>query len=110
MISATDLIRSPQAAPDTTRQTATTRQAGRAEDANTIKQPTSNDLASKEIFLQLLIAQIKNQDPTKPGDSIQYITQLSQFSGVEQLVDIKTQLRDLIKKLTPATAPETPAV
>ena len=103
MISASELIRSPQAALDNTRQ------AGRADDAGKVKQPNSNDLASKDVFLQLLIAQIKNQDPTKPGDSIQYITQLSQFSGVEQLVDIKTQLRDLITKLTPATTPEKPA-
>lgn len=103
MISASDLIRSPQAALDTTRQ------AGRADETNKVKQPNPNDLASKDVFLQLLIAQIKNQDPSKPGDSIQYITQLSQFSGVEQLVDIKTQLRDLIAKLTPATTTEKPA-
>ncbi len=62
-----------------------------------------NDLANKEVFLQLLIAQIKNQDPSKPADSIQYITQLSQFTGVEQLVDIKNQIKTLNEKLTPAT-------
>ena len=62
-----------------------------------------NDLANKEVFLQLLIAQIKNQDPSSPADSIQYITQLSQFTGVEQLVDIKNQMKTLTDKLTPAT-------
>ena len=54
-----------------------------------------NDLANKEVFLQLLITQIKNQDPTKPADSIQYITQLSQFTSTEQLVDIKTTLKEI---------------
>ena len=54
-----------------------------------------NNLANKEVFLQLLIAQIKNQDPTKPADSIQYLTQLSQFTGVEQLVDIKATLKEI---------------
>lgn len=63
-----------------------------------------NDLANKEVFLQLLIAQIKNQDPSSPADSMQYITQLSQFTGVEQLVDIKNQMKTLVEKLTPATA------
>jgi len=58
-----------------------------------------NDLANKEVFLQLLIAQIKNQDPTKPGDSIQYLTQLSQFTGVEQLVDINNQLKTMNEKI-----------
>lgn len=62
-----------------------------------------NDLANKEVFLQLLIAQIKNQDPSSPADSIQYITQLSQFTGVEQLVDIKNQMKTLTEKLTPDT-------
>jgi flagellar basal-body rod modification protein FlgD len=78
----------------------------RASEATT-KKPSDvdpNDLANKEVFLQLLIAQIKNQDPSKPADSIQYITQLSQFTGVEQLVDIKNQLKTLTAKLTPAPA------
>lgn len=59
-----------------------------------------NDLANKEVFLQLLIAQIKNQDPSRPGDSIQYLTQLSQFTSVEQLVDIKAQLTAINEKLS----------
>ncbi|WP_051669857.1 flagellar hook assembly protein FlgD [Bryobacter aggregatus] len=62
-----------------------------------------NDLANKEVFLQLLIAQIKNQDPTSPTDSIQYITQLSQFTGVEQLVDIKQTLKQLSAAILPAS-------
>lgn len=64
-----------------------------------------NDLANKEVFLQLLIAQIKNQDPSSPADSMQFITQLSQFTGVEQLVDIKNQLKILTEKLTPVVQP-----
>lgn len=76
--------------------------------SNTKKSSTvdPNDLANKEVFLQLLIAQIKNQDPTKPGDSIQYLTQLSQFTGVEQMVDIKNQLKDLSEKMFPSTKTE----
>lgn len=63
-----------------------------------------NDLANKEVFLQLLIAQIKNQDPSKPADSIQYLTQLSQFTGVEQMVDMKKELRTIREALVPAAA------
>ena len=80
---------------------------------STPKKPTDpNDLASKDIFLQLLIAQIKNQDPTKPADSIQYITQLSQFTSTEQLVDIKATLKEINAQLktqnvpTPGTKPQ----
>ncbi len=87
-----------------------TKLAGRAEAADPKKKgdADANDLSNQEVFLQLLIAQIKNQDPSKPADSMQYITQLNQFTGTEQLVDIKHQIKILISKLTPA-APETPA-
>jgi len=43
-------------------------------------------------FLRLLIAEMKNQDPTKPMDSAQYIGQLASFSGVEQAVKTNAKL------------------
>jgi flagellar basal-body rod modification protein FlgD len=51
-----------------------------------------NDLVSKDTFLQLLVAQIKNQDPLKPADGTQFLTQLAQFSELEQLVGIRGEL------------------
>jgi flagellar basal-body rod modification protein FlgD len=47
-------------------------------------------LGDEQIFLQLLVAQIKNQDPTKPVDSTQFMTQLAQFSNLEQLISLNT--------------------
>ena len=47
-------------------------------------------------FLQLLIAQLKNQDPTKPVDPTQYVSQLAQFSSVEQAVKTNSLLDGLI--------------
>jgi flagellar basal-body rod modification protein FlgD len=35
-------------------------------------------------FLRLLVAQMRNQDPTSPTDSTQYFSQLASFSNVEQ--------------------------
>lgn len=46
----------------------------------------------KDQFLQLLVAQLKNQDPTSPMDGTQFAAQLAQFSTVEQLVDVNTKL------------------
>lgn len=40
-------------------------------------------------FLQLLVAQMKNQDPTNPTDSTTFVTQLAQFSQLEQVVAIR---------------------
>ena len=46
-------------------------------------------------FLRLLIAQLKNQDPTKPVDPTQYVAQLAQFASVEQSVKTNTLLDGL---------------
>lgn len=48
-----------------------------------------NSAPSKDMFLKLLVAQIKNQDPLSPTDGVQFLSQLAQFSELEQLVDIR---------------------
>jgi flagellar basal-body rod modification protein FlgD len=44
----------------------------------------------KQMFLQLLVAQIKNQDPTNPMDGTQFVAQLAQFSQLQQLENMNT--------------------
>lgn len=46
----------------------------------------------KDQFLQLLVAQMKNQDPMNPMDGSQMAAQLAQFSSVEQLTQINETL------------------
>ncbi|TNI86459.1 flagellar hook assembly protein FlgD [Aeromonas sobria] len=41
-------------------------------------------------FLQMMVAQIQNQDPTNPLDGAQYVAQLAQFSMVEGVEGLKT--------------------
>jgi flagellar basal-body rod modification protein FlgD len=61
---------------------------------------SSSALASEQTFLKILVAQIQNQDPTSPTDPTQFVTQLTQYSSLEQLIGIN----DGIQKLdTPAT-------
>jgi flagellar basal-body rod modification protein FlgD len=55
--------------------------------------PSIDGLANENTFLQLLVAQIKNQDPTNPTDSVQFLTQLAQFSQLEQLIGIRQELQ-----------------
>lgn len=51
-------------------------------------------LANESTFLQLLVAQIKNQDPTQPMDSTAFLSQLAQFSQLEQLVGIRQDIEN----------------
>ena len=46
----------------------------------------------KEAFLQLLVAQVKNQNPLNPTDGVQFLSQLAQFSQLEQLMGIREDL------------------
>jgi flagellar basal-body rod modification protein FlgD len=48
-------------------------------------------------FLKLLVAQMKNQDPTNPMDSTQYVAQLAQFSTVEQSIQANKKLTELLQ-------------
>lgn len=48
-------------------------------------------------FLRLLVAQMKNQDPTNPMDSTQYVAQLASFSNVEQSVQINAKLDQMLQ-------------
>ena len=66
-------------------------------------QTTNNTAAGPEIdknmFLQLLVAQLKNQDPLNPTDSTAFVQQLAQFQQLEQSVnsgqDIAAMRQDL---------------
>lgn len=62
-----------------------------------------NSLTSENTFLQLLIAQIKNQDPLNPTDSIQFVGQLVQYSELEQLMGINQGVQTLTGATTNPT-------
>lgn len=66
----------------------------------------ADPLANKETFLQLLVAQIKNQNPLSPQDGVQFLSQLAQFTDLEQSLamrqDIAT-IKDFVSGLKPPT-------
>ena len=49
-----------------------------------------------DAFLKLLIAQLKNQDPTEPQDPSQNLAQIAAFSSVEQSIKTNAKLDELI--------------
>lgn len=70
------------------------------------EETVSSSSTSEELqieFIDLLVAQIQNQDPTDPIDSSTYVSQLSQLSMVqslEELSTLQTSSNDLVEDLT----------
>lgn len=69
----------------------------------TAAQPSGGTGVSENQFLQLLVAQMKHQDPTNPTDSTTFVTQLAQFSQLEQIVAIRGDLEKAIAQGIPRT-------
>jgi flagellar basal-body rod modification protein FlgD len=49
-------------------------------------------LATQSTFLTLLVAQLQHQDPAQPMDGTTFVTQLAQFSDLEQNVAMRQDL------------------
>lgn len=70
---------------------------------------------SRDQFLQLLVAQLKGQNPLNPLDGTQFVSQLAQFSSLEELTNVRSSIEafhaDFKKNLeeqqqaTPSTNP-----
>ena len=57
---------------------------------------TSSNSVDYNTFLQLLVAEMKNQDPTNPMDTSQYMAQFAQLSTVEQAMQTNSKLDALL--------------
>jgi len=57
--------------------------------------------ADFDTFLQLLTAQLRNQDPLNPLDSSEFVAQLANFSSVEQQTLTNDRLEELISLTSP---------
>jgi len=68
--------------------------------------------SDKQVFLRLLVAQLQNQNPADPSDPIQFITQLAQFTSVEQTVAMRKELeliRSVLEQRLTTAEPNTSA-
>ncbi len=61
-------------------------------------------------FLQMLMTQLKNQNPTSPMDANQFTTELVQFSGVEQQINANASLTQLIQLTQAANVTQSSAI
>lgn len=51
----------------------------------------------KEMFLQLLVAQMRYQDPMNPTDSSQFLAQSAQFTALEKMQDVADKAAQLFQ-------------
>ena len=57
---------------------------------------TGNSELGKDAFLQLLITQLQHQDPTNPMDDREFISQMAQFSSLEQMQNMTKSMESLL--------------
>ncbi len=63
----------------------------------TPKSAEAKNAVDYQSFLKLLIAQMKNQDPTSPMESTEYVAQIASFSQVEQSVQMNKKLDQMMQ-------------
>lgn len=64
---------------------------------STIRETSSS--LDKDAFLKLFIEQLKNQDPMNPQDSSEFMSQMAQFSMLEQLTNINEGITEGMSQL-----------
>ena len=55
------------------------------------RRPASS--SDKEMFLNLMVAQLRYQDPMNPADSGEFLAQTAQFTALEKMQDVADQTR-----------------
>ncbi len=59
--------------------------------------------SEKNMFMTLLVAQLKNQDPLAPQDGAAFVAQLAQFNSLDQLIGIRQSIEALATKMQQGT-------
>ncbi|HYP09263.1 MAG TPA: flagellar hook capping FlgD N-terminal domain-containing protein [Bryobacteraceae bacterium] len=73
---------------------------GNAADAATVTTPAAKQTVGQDAFLQLLVAQIRNQNPLDPADGVEFLSQLAQFSQLEQTIGVRDEINGLRTQVT----------
>jgi flagellar basal-body rod modification protein FlgD len=72
--------------------------------AGTIPLANPDESFDREAFLRLLVTQLTHQDPLAPSDPTEFVSQLAQFSSLEQLVGVNSNIEVLALSQSSATS------
>ena len=64
-----------------------------ATNTTTTKSTNSSSSLGKDDFLKLLVTQLQTQDPMNPMDDTQFISQMAQFTSLEQMINMNTSVQ-----------------
>ncbi|MBA3974773.1 MAG: hypothetical protein C0504_11225 [Candidatus Solibacter sp.] len=67
----------------------------------------TNRLANQDIFMQLLVAQLRYQNPMNPADGVEFMTQLTQFSQLEQTAAMRKDVKAISEFLAASQSSKT---
>ena len=72
--------------------------------ANVSKAATGNQALGKDAFLQLLVTQLKNQNPLSPQDNGAFVAQLAQFSSLEGINTLNDSVNNISSNFSSSQA------
>ncbi len=64
-----------------------------------VQQNSKRNELGQEDFLKLMTTQLQSQDPFKPADNAEFMSQLAQFGTVTGIEDLKTEIQNLAGSL-----------
>ena len=73
-------------------------------DLSIANRPAEEAPSDKDVFMQLMLAQLKNQNPLEPQDGTEFLSQIAQFSTVEGVGNLNTTVTELSESLMSSSA------
>ena len=82
--------------------------SGNTSNATSSDSSTGSAKTDSNMFMTLLVAQLKNQDPMQPQDGTAFVAQLAQFNSLDNLIGIRQSMEQLVSYIQQGTPTTTP--